>query len=120
MTYQIMYGNDKLVANSIEERNAYANVLKDIGVDYTVDEQYLVALVQFQNDSRVYTYFTREVLPDFSYAVVESSEWRAGEEKSCYKIVTVIRCTMRTKSELEKICPLSRYKWVQGVVAWNK
>jgi len=120
MTYQILYGNDKLVANSIEERDAYANVLKDIGVDYTVDEQYLCALVQFQNDDRIYTYFTKEVLPDFSYAVVESNEWRAGEEKSCYKIVTVVRCTMRTKTELEKICPLTRYKWIQGTISWNK
>jgi len=120
MTYQILYGNDKLIANSIEERDAYTNVLKDIGVDYTVEESFLCALVQFQNDNRIYTYFTNDVLPDFSYAVVESNEWRAGEEKSCYKIVTVTRCAMRTKSELEKICPLTRYKWLVGTVAWNK
>lgn len=120
MNYQIIYNNEELVANSKEERDAYVSVLKDIGVDYSCEEQYLVALVQFQNDSRCYTYFTNKVLPEFSYAVVESNEWRAGEEMSCYKIVTVIRCTMRTKSDLEKICPLARYKWIQGTVNWNK
>lgn len=120
MTYQIAYGDNVLTANSNEERDAYVNVLKDLGVEYDCEEQYLVALVQFQNDSRIYTYFTNEVLPDFSYAVVESNEWRAGEEKPCYKIVTVTHCTMRTKSQLEKICPLSRYKWIQGKVTWNK
>jgi len=120
MCFQILYDNNELIANSPEERDAYTTVLSDIGVEYTCEEQYLVALVQFQNDSRTYTYFTKEVLPDFSYAVVESNEWKAGEEKPCYKIVTVTRCTMRTRSQLEKVCPLSRYKWIQGKVTWNK
>lgn len=120
MQYQIIYGNDRLEAQSEAERDAYVNVLKDLDVDYTCEERYLVAMVKFQNSDKVYTYFTKDVLPEFSYAIVQASEWIAGEERMCYKVVSVIRCTMRTKSDLEKVCPLNHYKWIQGTVSWSK
>ena len=115
--FQILYNNgDALTANSIEERDAYTTVLKNIGVEYTVEEQYLVALVRFQNSDKIYTYFTDKILPDGSLAVVEASEWRAGQDMFCYKVVNVVRCTMRTKEDLEKVCPLTRYKKIYGTV----
>lgn len=116
MTWQILYNNEKLHAKSDEERTAYEQVLKDLTVDYTVEESYLVALVRFQNSDKIYTYFTDKVYPDGSLIVVESTEWRAGQEQFCYKVVSVVRCIMRTKSDLEAVCPLEKYKWIYGGV----
>lgn len=117
MIYQICYNDDKLVANSPEERDAYTTVLDNIGVKYNCEEQFLVAIVKFQNDRREYTYLTDKAYPDNTLAVVETTEWAYGAQCACLKIVTVQRCSIRTKTELEKVCPFERYKKIVGTVS---
>lgn len=116
MQYQIIYGNDRLEAQSEAERDAYVNVLKDLDVDYTVEESYLVAVVHFQNDSREYTYLTDKVYSSGSLAVVNTTEWAFGKELPCLKVVEILRCTRRTKADLESVCPFARYKHLTGEV----
>lgn len=121
MKYQIIYqsGKDKEVldAETQEERDAYVNVLKDLNVNYVVEEKLLICVVSFQNrDSKSYTYLSKKKYKTGDRVIVQASEWINGLERPCLKVVNVIGCGYRSKAELEEVLPFYRYKYIAGEV----
>lgn len=114
--YEIKYNNEIMTANSKEELTAYTNVLKDIDVQYAVDECFLVATVQFPFSQKAYTYLTDKPFKLGDYAVVETTDYVHGAEVTCLKVVQVIHCGYRTKADLEKVLPFGKYRTIRGEV----
>lgn len=121
MKYQITYQNGKdkevLDVETQEERDAYVNVLKDIDVNYVVEERFLICVVSFQNrNSKAYTYLSKKKYKTGDHVIVQSSEWINGLERPCLKVVNVIGCGYRSKAELEEVLPFYKYKYIAGEV----
>jgi hypothetical protein len=121
MKYQIIYQNGKdkevLNAETQEECDAYVNVLKALGVNYVVEEKFLVCIVSFQNRSnKSYTYLSKKKYKTGDCVIVQASEWINGTERPCLKVVTVLGCGYRSRAELEEVLPFYRYKYIVGEV----
>ena len=72
------------------------------------EKKHNVVRVVFPGGIKEYTYLTHKPVPEGNYVVVEGFD---GDE-----VVKVISSAEMTDSELAKICPLTKFKYVIGVV----
>ena len=71
-------------------------------------QRFIAVRVQFPNYSKVYTYLAKEKVQPGSHVVVGTTDG--------LKVVTVVECAETSKTELEKICELSKFQYIRGKV----
>ena len=109
--YKTFKGN-KVSFESREEANEVWKLLQESGAtnmhpEKPVEKKNIVKVV-FPSGSKRYTYLTKEKVEVGALVVVWTSEGR--------QVVKVVDSGTMSISELEKICPISRFKYIEGKV----
>ena len=95
-----------------EEKDEIVQLLTAAGFFGTVyrktERKWKVCKIEFVKGGKPYTYLTKECVPVGSLVVVCTSD---GPQ-----IVKVVDSGEMTNAELERICPLSKFKYISGIV----
>lgn len=107
------YTGNKYVTSDKDEANNVWNQLRLSGATNMRHEtnepaKRKVVRCKFSNYGKTYTYLCKEKVEVGSHVVVWTTDGR--------QIVTVVEYGEMTDAELAKICPLDRFKYIEGKV----
>ena len=113
--YKQFEGNKITFENREEAKECWAALRTMPGIlslngyeDKPQPKRYNVCRVQFVPGGKPYTYLSRDKVSVGSTVVVWTTDGR--------ELVKVIDSGVMTESELAKICPLNRFKYIEGKV----